>query len=450
MTDTFPQISKLPAVSAPAVFDPQPLPAPSEIEDAAPSWLDSNPRYLVARAFHSRFLKDDRDISIFLPEAYLAEPTRRFPVFYLHDGQNLFDGRTSYVVNRTWRAGTTADDLAARGLIEPVILVGIANTGVRRMAEYTPTRAFRLGGGEGGRYGRLLVEDLKPAIDSCFRTLPDAANTGLGGSSLGGLITLALGLDYSNIFGKLAVCSPSVWWDNRSILALVNDAKPKPALKIWLDMGTAEGLRHLRDTDLLHRRLELRGWREGVDLAYMRAPGAVHDEEAWAARFDQVLRLPFPAAQVKTCAQTLRICAKTAILSCSVLDTCSVALHPLPHDPLNNIHVLLRGNIPVLMIRLSRVGARKQPHYRVVVIEKDRARNGRSVEVVGTYNPRTEPTTIILKRDRVDYWVSKGAQLSETVGKLLKKHTATAGAAGASEPVETKAPAVTESEPVAA
>ena len=74
----------------------------------------------------------------------------------------------------------------------------------------------------------------------------------------------------------------------------------------------------------------------------------------------------------------------------------------------------------MLMIRLSRTGARKQPHYRVVVIEKERARNGRPVEVVGTYNPRTNPATVELKRERVDYWVSKGAQLSDRVGKILK------------------------------
>ncbi len=73
----------------------------------------------------------------------------------------------------------------------------------------------------------------------------------------------------------------------------------------------------------------------------------------------------------------------------------------------------------MLMIRLARVGARKQPHYRVVVIEKDRARNGRSVEVVGTYNPRTTPATVDLKRDRIDFWTGNGAQLSERVGKLL-------------------------------
>ncbi len=76
------------------------------------------------------------------------------------------------------------------------------------------------------------------------------------------------------------------------------------------------------------------------------------------------------------------------------------------------------------MIRLARVGARKQPHYRIVVIEKDRARDGRSVEVVGTYNPRTNPASVTLKRDRIAHWQSKGAQLSETVAKLLTKNPA--------------------------
>ena len=85
----------------------------------------------------------------------------------------------------------------------------------------------------------------------------------------------------------------------------------------------------------------------------------------------------------------------------------------------------------MLMIRLSRVGARKQPHYRVVVIEKDRARNGRSVEVVGTYNPRTSPASVELKRERIEYWTKNGAQLSERVGKLLAKY----------QVVETDAPA---------
>ena len=83
----------------------------------------------------------------------------------------------------------------------------------------------------------------------------------------------------------------------------------------------------------------------------------------------------------------------------------------------------------MLMIRLSRRGARKQPYYRVVVIEKDRARDGRSVEVVGTYNPRTNPASVELKQDRIEYWRSKGAQLSYTVSRLLSRTTTSAGSA---------------------
>jgi small subunit ribosomal protein S16 len=82
----------------------------------------------------------------------------------------------------------------------------------------------------------------------------------------------------------------------------------------------------------------------------------------------------------------------------------------------------------VLMIRLSRRGARKQPYYRIVVIEKDRARDGRSVEVVGTYNPRTNPASVELKRERIDYWKSRGAQLSDRVRKLVEKAPAAASA----------------------
>ncbi|HTF72042.1 MAG TPA: 30S ribosomal protein S16 [Edaphobacter sp.] len=83
------------------------------------------------------------------------------------------------------------------------------------------------------------------------------------------------------------------------------------------------------------------------------------------------------------------------------------------------------------MIRLARVGARKQPHYRIVVIEKDRARNGRSIEVVGTYNPRTNPASVELKRERIDYWTSKGAQLSDRVEKLVASAPAAVAAPAA-------------------
>ena len=245
--------------------------------------------------FHSGILPDDRTISVYLPPQYDQQPDRQFPVFYLHDGQNLFDPDTSFVAGHTWRAGTTADSLNYSGKAEPVILVGTWNTGMRRMAEYTPTRDYRLGGGEGHRYARLLVEELKPWIDNNFRTLPDVADTALGGSSLGGLITLYIGLEYPKVFGKLAAISPSVWWNQRSILGFVAEAEPEYRAKIWLDIGTSEGTRHVRDTELLHRRLIQQGWKSDVDLRLLKVDGGVHNEDAWAARFDQVLAFLFPA-----------------------------------------------------------------------------------------------------------------------------------------------------------
>jgi predicted alpha/beta superfamily hydrolase len=256
--------------------------------------LAANPRYEVYE-FHSGVLPDTRDVMVYLPPQYFEDEGRRFPVFYLHDGQNLFDELTSYIPGRTWKAQTTADALVAAGEIEPVILLGVANTGLRRMAEYTPTRDFKLGGGEGRSYGRLLMEELKPFVDGAYRTRTDPGNTGLGGSSLGGLISLYLGLENPGVFGKLAVMSPSLWWDHRSILELVHQATPKPQQRIWMDIGTAEGARHVRDTDMLYKLLIRRGWRPEADLMYVKSQGGVHDEDAWAARLGDVLRFLFPA-----------------------------------------------------------------------------------------------------------------------------------------------------------
>ena len=259
-----------------------------------PDPLDANPRYSV-HSFHSEILPDDRIVSVYLPPQYLTDPDRRFPVFYLHDGQNLFDARTSYIAGQTWNAHTTADQLTEAGQIEPLILVGIANTGLRRMAEYTPTRDYKMGGGEGDKYGRLLIEELKPLIDRTYRTLPEAKNTGLGGASLGGLISLYLGFEHPEVFSRIAVMSPSLWWDHRSVLNTLKCQPAKPELRIWLDIGTAEGLKYLRDANLLERLLVKRGWRIGVDLAYLQAKGAAHNENAWSDRFGDVLRFLFPA-----------------------------------------------------------------------------------------------------------------------------------------------------------
>lgn len=243
--------------------------------------------------FISRYVAYRRDLVVYLPPDY-EDTDQRYPVLYLHDGQNLFDPETAYVRGMDWKVDETADALIRSGEIEPLIIVGVFNTGEHRIEEYTPTRDRKLGGGHAEMYGRMLVEELKPFVDERYRTLQGPDNTGLGGSSLGGLATLYLGLTYPEIFGKLAVLSPSVWWDHRAILKIIHKTQPKPRLKIWLSMGTEESKGGLRDANLLRNSLVAKGWQEGSDLHYEVIPGGKHEEAAWAEKVEPVLRYLFP------------------------------------------------------------------------------------------------------------------------------------------------------------
>jgi predicted alpha/beta superfamily hydrolase len=247
-------------------------------------------------AFHSEFLPDDRDVTIYLPPGYDDAADQRYPVLYMHDGQNLFDPDAAFKKGEHWRVGETATALIEAGSILPLIVVGIDNAGAQRLHEYTPTYDRRRGGGGADNYGQMLISELKPFVDATYRTLPDAAHTGLGGSSLGGLVSLYLGLKRPDVFSRLAVLSPSVWWDRRAILRHVREARPKPALRIWLDIGTREGRYHVDNAELLKVGLTKSGWIEGQDLHYEEVPGGVHSEGAWAARFDRVLQFLFDRA----------------------------------------------------------------------------------------------------------------------------------------------------------
>ena len=247
--------------------------------------------------FHSRHLPFARDIIVYLPPDYDADAPRRYPVFYLHDGQNLFDEETAFA-GQEWHADEIAEDLIRVGAIEPVIMVGIYNAGTHRVDEYTPaTDHDGHRGGKARLYAAMIIEELKPFIDSEYRTEDTPEYTALGGSSLGGLVTLYVGLRHPEIFGKLAVMSPSVWWRNGVILRMIRDhpiAEARP--KIWLDIGTAEGShpsRLVRDTRRLRDVLIRQGWVIGEDLAYCEEADGLHNEEAWAARLPRVLRFLF-------------------------------------------------------------------------------------------------------------------------------------------------------------
>ena len=251
--------------------------------------------------FHSRLLNNDRDLVIYLPPGYDANPKFRYSVLYFHDGQNLFDGATSFIPGKEWQLDETAQRLLAEARIEPLIIVGVNNTGKDRIDEYTPVRDDkRKIGGKADLYGRMLVEELKPFIDANYRTIRDAAHTGLGGSSLGGLVSLYLGLKYPKVFGRVAAVSPSVWFADKHIVAYVNVLPTKPKVRIWMDMGTKEGgnaedaQRAVSDARLLKDTLVRKGWKPGRDLQYFEAEGAEHNESAWAERVERILTFLFP------------------------------------------------------------------------------------------------------------------------------------------------------------
>jgi predicted alpha/beta superfamily hydrolase len=244
--------------------------------------------------FASRFLRNQRDLIVYTPPGYGDQPRRRFPVLYLHDGQNLFDGTTSFIPGQDWHAGQTADESINAGTVEPLIIVGIYNTKAR-VREYTPTAAPKLGGGGAERYAKFLIEEVKPFVEREYRALSGPQQTGIGGSSLGGLVSLYLGLTHSSIFGKIAALSPSVWWNHQVIHRFVRSLDVRPRPRIWLDIGTREGPRIVRDVERFRDVLINKGWRLGPDLHYQRVDGAEHNEAAWAQRVRPFLQFLYPA-----------------------------------------------------------------------------------------------------------------------------------------------------------
>ena len=245
-------------------------------------------------AFESKILGNRRRITIYLPAGYDERHDRPYPVLYLQDGQNLFDPERAYVPGNHWRVQDAADQAIGERTAAPMIIVGVDHAGPGRMDEYTPVRDKKhKGGGRAAEYARFLIEELKPAIDARYRTLPDAENTGVGGSSLGGLVSLYLALKHPDVFRRAAVMSPSVWWSERAILkdAEAFDGKPP---RLWLDIGGREGMEALQDARTLRDRMAAKGWGEDTFHFFEDRRGD-HSERAWARRVRQALEFLFPA-----------------------------------------------------------------------------------------------------------------------------------------------------------
>jgi predicted alpha/beta superfamily hydrolase len=275
------------------------------------AWLDYHDHYTsrpdhrisgivrVAPQLPSPQLGNRRDLLVYLPPSY-HRTTRRYPVIYMHDGQNLFDHATSYAGE--WGVDETMEMLAHTEGLEAII-VGIPNAGPQRLAEYTPFPDGRLGGGRGDDYLAFIVDTVKPLIDGNFRTLPNRRYTGIMGSSLGGLISLYAFFQRPTVFGFAGVMSPSLWFADEAIYDYVESAAYQPG-KLYLDAGTRElgeqpsgrlhrataSRRYYASVRRMKAILVRQGYRPLRDLLHVEEKWAGHSESSWGRRLAPALR----------------------------------------------------------------------------------------------------------------------------------------------------------------
>lgn len=229
--------------------------------------------------FYMPQLYRNRRIWIYLPPAYDID-SKNYPVLYMHDGQNLFDNFTSYAGE--WEIDETLNELYDEGYQVPIV-VGIDNGGAERINEYTPWVNLQYGGGQGSEYMEFLVNTLKPHIDENYRTLSDRENTGIMGSSLGGLISQYGALVYQDIYSKSGIFSPA-YWISDSVWAFTNETGKQQPMKFYQLIGTLEGSEYVVGMWQMDSVLHQLGFGED-ELFSMEDPAGNHNEVFWRDNF---------------------------------------------------------------------------------------------------------------------------------------------------------------------
>jgi len=250
--------------------------------------------------FRSRLFRNGRMLRVWLPPRYDAPEnvSRPYPVLYLNDGQNLFDRATAFG-GVEWQVDETADRLIRQEVIPPLVIVGIDNAQSDRLKEYIPYRSFHppILRPQGKRYPDFLMNEVMPFVQERYRIAQGPENTGLGGSSLGALISLYTVIERPDVFGQLLLESPSLFISYRRILKLSRLVRQWPD-KIFLAIGTREAGREDKDKQVVEdvHELEHSLRRAGLDerrLLVMIDEGATHNEGEWAKRFPDALTFLF-------------------------------------------------------------------------------------------------------------------------------------------------------------
>ncbi len=275
----------------------------STIAQQSPSTLTGN----IEKIEHVKSAKlgNERTVIIYLPPQYKTETSRKFQILFLNDGQNTMDKATSYAGE--WNVDETAESLIKAGKIQPIIIVGIYNSGMGRMDEYVPV-VFKMAdgtkyGGKGGAYLDFITKELRPMLSKRYRILEGAKYTGIAGSSLGGVISLEAGLRYPNIFGKLGLMSTSLWINNGEMLSRASNSGKTFPWKIWGDVGTEEGEGMVTGLTELEKVFKKLGGKPGISYKISIDQGGQHNEAAWSRRFPAMLKFLFPNVPVKSRSQ---------------------------------------------------------------------------------------------------------------------------------------------------
>ncbi len=261
----------------------------------------TNKNFVIIQDFESKILTNKRTIRVYLPENYFNS-SEYYPVIYAQDGQNLFFDPNNKM---KWDLDKNIEKLTKEDKIKDVIVVGIDHMGVQRITEYTPFPFSSYGGGKGKLYGEFLVKEVKPFIEANFRVKTNREDVAVMGSSLGGLISLYIGMWYPEQFGIIGSVSPSYWWGlDKNLAEASNNIESLKTQKIYIDMGYREQStmfkekngRGISNVIYTTKEMFLLLQKNGMDypnLLYIEDLAGEHNELIWKERITNFLIFAF-------------------------------------------------------------------------------------------------------------------------------------------------------------